>query len=56
MKPLIIGCYDYYNKDLSVEYIEALVKSRDFTWINVEELVEAEVERGTSLGKRMDAF
>ncbi|EGR28678.1 hypothetical protein IMG5_170620 [Ichthyophthirius multifiliis] len=56
IKPLVIAAFMYNNMDLGAEYCYALEKKRDFIFLDVYEQIQSEIERGTTLGQKMNSF
>lgn len=56
IKPLLLVAFKHDNIDLCMEYVDQLEKHRGFKFLDLNELCENEVERNTSLGKKMGSF
>lgn len=56
LRPLTLVSFDHHNQDLSQEYYDLLEKQRGFITCDIDQMCEDEIERGTSLGRRMQAF
>jgi hypothetical protein len=56
IKPLLLVSFNHHNQDLGLEYIDHLEKQREFIQLDLNDLCEAEIERGTQLGNKMNAF
>lgn len=56
IKPLVISAFTYNNMDLGFEFCDALEKKRDFVFLDMQEQCQNEIDRGTALGAKMNAF
>ncbi|KAL4450880.1 hypothetical protein ABPG74_011722 [Tetrahymena malaccensis] len=56
IRPLVISAFTYNNTDLALDYCDQLEKQRDFIYLDVSEQCQSEIERGTNLGAKMNAF
>ena len=56
IKPLVISAFTYNNMDLGLEYCDQLEKKRNFIFLDMVEHCQNEIDRGTNLGAKMNAF
>lgn len=56
VRPKVLVSLSYNNPDLAESYLRRLEREEGYLTLNVEQLCEEEVQRGTSLGNQMSAF